>query len=885
MPARPTGTITFLFSDIEGSSRKWEQQPDAMRVALATHDRLLREAFETHGGYVFKTVGDAFCVAFDTAQDALTGALQAQRALRTTVWEGIEELKVRMALHTGAAEHRDGDYFGQSLNRVSRVLSSAHGGQVLLSLPTQELVRDLMPTGVTLRHLGEHRLRDLARPEQLFQLVASDLPSQFPALRSLESVPNNLPVQLTSFVGREREMAEVKRLLGSTRLLTLTGTGGTGKTRLSLQVAADLFDQFHDGVWFVEFATIDDAALVLETVAGALELRQETERPLATTLTSFLRTKQLLLIFDNCEHVVAACARLAESLLRACPQVRVLASSREPLGIAGETAWPLPPLSLPDHWRELTAGPDAIERLSQYEAVRLFIERATIARPAFQLSNDNVHLVAQICWRLDGIPLAIELAAARIRVLTLQQIVERLDNRFHLLTTGSRTAEPRQQTLRALIDWSYDLLTEPERQLLRRLSVFARGRTLEAIEAVCAGDGLEAWEVVDLLSQLVDKSLVTAEKSPDFGARYFMLESIWDYAREKLNEAGEAAVFRERHLDYFLRFAEDVAPKIRGPEQREWLARVEQEDINLRFAVESSEELPGLIPKGLRLITAIQRFVEVRGLFKEAREVFARLLAHPDAAPRDAIRARALAAAGRLSWIADECPQCGQTQEEALGIFRELGDTRGTAVALVDLGFLALEVPDFPRAHALFDEAAALAQTLNDPRVTAHVRHTSAVLAAAEGDFPKALALDEEALVLNRQVGDTWQVVIVEWAVGMNAAVLGKFDAARVQFAECLRGGLELGNRWGASYPLEAFAALAVAERQYDRAARLFGAAEAQRNRSGLVPQAADHPALLQILANAPDFTGPAVDAARREGRALKFDAAVELALATPSGD
>ncbi|HEV7869363.1 MAG TPA: adenylate/guanylate cyclase domain-containing protein, partial [Chthoniobacteraceae bacterium] len=373
MAARPTGTITFLFSDIEGSSRKWEEQPEAMRVALAAHDSLLRAAFEAQGGYVFKTAGDAFCVAFDTAQDAFVGALEAQRALHAAQWDGIGELKVRMALHTGAAEHRDGDYFGQALNRVSRILSSAHGGQVLLSLPTQELVRDLLPTGVQLRHLGEHRLRDLTRPEQLFQLVAAELPSQFPPLRSLESVPNNLPVQLTSFVGREREMGEVKRLLASTHLLTLTGTGGTGKTRLSLQVAADLFEQFRDGVWLVEFATIADAALVIETVAGALELRQEAGRPLLTTLTSFLRNKQLLLILDNCEHVVAACARLTESLLRACPQLRILASSREPLGIAGETAWPLPPLSLPDHWRELLDVPDAIERLSQYEAVRLFI--------------------------------------------------------------------------------------------------------------------------------------------------------------------------------------------------------------------------------------------------------------------------------------------------------------------------------------------------------------------------------------------------------------------------------------------------------------------------------------------------------------------------------
>jgi predicted ATPase/class 3 adenylate cyclase len=880
MPPTPTGTITFLFTDIEGSSRKWEEQPVAMRTALATHDRILRQAFEAEGGYVFKTVGDAFCVAFDTAHDAFTAALEAQRQLHTTNWEGLRELNVRMALHTGAAEQRDGDYFGPSLNRVSRILAAAHGGQVLLSLPAEELVRDLLPTGVQLRPLGEHRLRDLARGEQLFQLVTCDLPTEFPALRSLESIPNNLPVQLTTFVGREREMTEVKRLLASTRLLTLTGMGGSGKTRLSLQVAADLLEQFKDGVWLVEFGAVDDPALVNETVAAALAIRQEVGRPLVQTMSDFLRSKQLLVILDNCEHVVAACAHLAETLLRTCPHLRILASSREPLGIAGETAWPLPPLSLPDHWRELAPGPSAMERLSSFEAVRLFIDRATIARPAFQLTDDNIHTVAQICWRLDGIPLAIELAAARIRVLTLQQIMERMDDRFHLLTTGTRTAAPRQQTLRALIDWSHDLLSEAERRLLRRLSVFVRGRTLDAIENACEGEGLARSEIIDLLSQLVDKSLIYVEKSPESGARYFMLESIWDYAREKLEQAGESSRYRERHLDYFLRFAEEAAPQIRGPAQREWLSRVEYEEINLRFAVETSEELPGLIPRGLRILTAVQRYVEVRGRFKETRELFTRLLAHPDAAPRNVIRARALAAAGQLAWVADHCSECARIQEEALAIFRELGDRSGAGFALVDLGFLAIDEKDFARARALLDEAWTIALELNDPRLTAHASHTGAALAAMEHDFTGALALDETALALSRENGDRWQVVIAAWSAGMNAAALGEFAMARGRLRECIEIGLDLGNRWGSSYPLEAFATLAVAEKRFERAAHLFGAAEAQRIRAGVVAKPADHPASLHILATHPEFGGTAVDAARMAGRTLTPEAAIEFALA-----
>jgi len=877
----PTGTITFLFSDIEGSTKKWEKQPDAMRVALAAHDRILRDVFASTSGYVFKTIGDAFCVAFDTAQSALAGALESQRALRAADWGEIGELRVRMALHTGAAEHRDGDYFGQSLNRVARILASAHGGQVLVSLPTEELVRDHLPQGAQLRHLGEHRLRDLARPEHLYQLVAANLPSEFASLRSLESVANNLPLQLSNFIGREREMAEVKRMLGSTRLLTLTGMGGTGKTRLSLQVAADVLDSYPDGVWLVEFATIDDASLVLETVAAALDLRQEADRPLMSTLTSFLRDRTVLLILDNCEHVVAACARLAESLLRACPKLHILASSREPMSIAGETAWPVPALSLPNHWREITASADAMDILGEYEAVRLFVDRATLARPAFQLSNDNVHLVAQICWRLDGIALAIELAAARIRVLTLQQIVERLDDRFHLLTTGSRNAVPRQQTLRSLIDWSHDLLSDPERRLFRRLAVFARGRTLEAIEGVCSGDGVELFEVVDLLTQLVDKSLVYVEKPTGQEGRYFILESIWDYANEKLIEAGESDIFRIRHLDYFLRFAEEAAPKIRGPEQREWLELVSQEGYNIRYALDAAAELPDQAAKGLRMLAATQRFIEVRGLFKEARDVFEKLLARPGAAPRDAVRAQALAAAGRLAWVADDCPACCRYQEEALAIFREIGDPRGAARALADLGFLAFDKADLPGTKSLLDEAVALSLSLNDVRLTAHVQHIQGVLAAAEGDFAQAYSLDLESLASFRSVGDTWQAIIVAWSVGVNAAVLGHFDVARAHLAECLQVGLELGNKWGVSYPLDAFAVLAVAERDYERAARIFGAADAQRVRAGLVPQAADHPAMRAILTAAPDFSGPAIEVARREGQMLSLEAATDLAIGT----
>jgi predicted ATPase/class 3 adenylate cyclase len=878
--AAPTGTITFLFTDIEGSTKKWERHPEAMRRMLGKHDTILRSAFEEQGGLVFKTVGDAFCVAFDTAQGGLNGALAAQRALRREDWAEVGELRVRMSMHTGAAEHRDGDYFGQALNRVARILAAAHGGQVLLSVATQELLRDNLPEGTQLRSLGEHRLRDLARAEHVFQLVVKDLPSDFPPLRSLESIPNNLPIQLTSFVGREKEMAEVKRLLGSTRLLTLSGMGGTGKTRLSLQVAAEVLDSFPDGVWFVEFATIDDAAVVPETVASALDLRQEAERSLTSTLTAFLRGKRLLLIFDNCEHVVTACARLAETLLRVSPNLRIMASSREPLGIAGETAWPVPPLSLPDHWREIADGPDAIERLTQYEAVRLFIDRARIARPGFQLTNENAPTIARICWRLDGIALAIELAAARVKVLTLQQIVERLDDRFHLLTTGSRTAVPRQQTLRSLIDWSYDLLSEPERKLLRRLAVFARGRTLEAIEAVCSGDGVEAYEVVDLLTQLVDKSLVTVEKSVEHGARYFMLESLWDYANEKLIEAGESDTYRLRHLDHFLKYAEEAEPKIMGPEQKQWLSRIEPDDFNFRYAIETSSEMPGQAAKGLRMLAAMERHVEVRGFFKDAREDLARLLRHPDTAARDTVRARALVAGARMAWICDDIAPGEEAERGALEIWQELGDARGTAVALGNLALYAVDAGDLSRAKALIEEAKPLAAPLNDPRVSAALLHAQGIVAATEHDYARAYTLDRESHALFQQIGDVWLALIVEWTVGIGATALGQYHEAQARFANCMRTAVDLGSRWGVPFPLEAFGVLATAQKQFERGARLLGAAEGLRARIGISTQAADHPAFKELLAVATaELAKESASAARREGRDMSIDEAIAYAL------
>jgi predicted ATPase/class 3 adenylate cyclase len=579
MPDLPTGTVTFLFTDIEGSTKLWEQYPDAMRHTLVRHDALLHKVIEQHQGHVFKTVGDAFCAVFSSAENAVAAALTAQRALQAQDWGPVGAIRVRMALHRGTSDKRGGDYFGPTVNRVARLLSVGHGEQVLLSSALEAIVRDRLPPGANLRDLGSHRLKDLQQPEHIFQLVHPSLPADFPPLHSLQAFANNLPVQLTSFIGREWEMAEVKRLLATTRLLTLTGTGGCGKTRLALQIGAESLSDYADGVWCVELAALSDPSLAPQAVASALGVREEPNRPILSTLSDHLRSKSLLLILDNCEHLVTACAQVAETLLRTCPNLRVLATSREALNVMGETTWRVPSLSLPDlkQWSMVNGQWSMPSAMTQYDAVRLFVERARASRPDFAMTGQNASAVVQLCHRLDGIPLAMELAAARVRALSVEQIEARLGDRFALLTSGNRMALPRHQTLRATIDWSYDLLTEAERVSLRRLSVFADGWTLEAAERVTSDEWRvtsdttldsrfstpDTFDVLDLLLRLVDKSLVIADtQNSEAEVRYHMLETVRQYGWERLREAGEWEPVRGHHRDYFLRGCQEITSRI-----------------------------------------------------------------------------------------------------------------------------------------------------------------------------------------------------------------------------------------------------------------------------------------------------------------------------------
>jgi predicted ATPase/class 3 adenylate cyclase len=823
MPDLPGGTVTFLFTDIEGSTRLWGQSPAAMEPALARHNALLREAIEHNDGYVFKTMGDAFCAAFPTASSAITAAIATQRALAHEPWPESARISVRMALHSGTVDAHENDYFGQPLNRVARLLTAGHGGQVLLSLATRELLRDSLPAGVTLRDMGERRLRDLIRPERVYQVVAADLPTDFPPLKTLDARANNLPFQSTSFVGRERDTHEVKSLLGAARLVSLTGSGGAGKTRLSLQVGADCIDNFADGVWFVDLAPLTDALLVPQTVATVLGIKEQPGVAITDTVAQGLKSKELLLLLDNCEHLVEPTAQLCQSLLAACANVRILATSRELLRVPGESAYRVPSLATPD-----PKASSSVEALTQYAAVQLFIDRALAVKSSFQVNNANAPAVASICHHLDGIPLAIELAAARVRSMAVEEVNQRLDQRFRLLTGGARTSLPRQQTLRSLIDWSYDLLNHDEKALLCRVSVFSGGCTLEAAENVCVGEDVDEDAVLDLLTSLVDKSLVIAEER-NGASRYRLLETVRRYAADRLLEAGEGSPWRDRHLAYMLALAEEAEPWLTGSDQQSWLDRLETEHDNLRSALAWSSTGGGDGRAGLRLAVALWRFWYLRGYFGEGRGWLAGLLAAAPGEQMPAARANALGAAGTLALNQGDYAAARASFDESLAIQRVLGDRPGVATSLINLGYVASDQGDFRAAQALYEESLAIRRELGDQRGIAWAMRNLGRLAQKQGDSSAARAMCEQSLAIDRDLGNRWEIAISTCILGYVTGDQGDYKAARALHEEALRIHWELGNQWIIAEALEALAGVVSMLDEPLRAPRLWGAAERLR--------------------------------------------------------
>ncbi len=901
----PTGTVTFLVTDIEGSTRLVQSLGDARATEVfKEHHRLLRDAIAGRGGRELQDRGDGFVFVFRRASDAIGSAVAAQRAIITHRWPNGTAVRVRMGHHTGEPTSTSEGYVGVDVHRAARICGVAWGGQILLSQTTRNLVGGDLPAGLELRDLGPHRLKDLARPIQIWQVVAPGLPSEYPPLNSLDNLANNLPIQLTSFVGREPQMADVRRLVATTRLLTLTGVGGCGKTRLALQAAAELLEEFPDGVWLVELASLLDPSLVAQAVATTLGLQHELApeqdpgpvvdtpgprkgrspgRAPVSILTDYLRGRHTLLILDNSEHVIAACAELADYLLRSCPQLRIIATSREALGVAGEQTYPVPTLSLPQT-RER-----AIEHLRQSEAVRLFVERAAFARPGFTLTARNATAVTQICVRLDGIPLAIELAAARTNALSLDDMVAHLDDRFRLLTGGSRTALPRHQTLEAAINWSHDLLTKPERVLLRRLSVFAGGFGIAAAEAICADDGVATRDVLYLLARLVDKSLVAAE-GLNGETRYRLLEIVRQYARERLTESGEEDAVRCRHLDWYVALAEEGQNALSAPDQGTWLDRLEREHDDVRAALEWS--LSGEhADLGLRLVRALWNFWRIRGYINEGRGWLQTALERSvtPTSIRAAARAGALSRASFFASLQGDFQHAAALAEEGftlarslrdrdveglcllvlgdvaldagaseralklyetgLGIFRDLGNRPGMAIALIDLGNTARLQGDYALAEARFAESQAVCQELGDREGIAQALTGIAHLARERGDYARAARLYQEALSLYRQIGARFRVGTKLIDLGVMARLQGDYPRARATLEEALSQMRDVGERFGIANALIYLATVSVDLAEFDRATALCEEAMALCREAGLETLASEVRRLLGRLA------------------------------------
>jgi predicted ATPase/class 3 adenylate cyclase len=791
-----TQTLTFLFTDVEGSTALLTRLRDRYAEVLADHHQLIRASLAAHGGEEVDTQGDAFFAVFSSPSACATAAIEMQRAFLSHRWPAGEAVRVRMGVHSGEASRSTVGLVGLGIHRAARVAAVGHGGQILVSAATAALLGDSMPAGASLRDLGSHRLKDLGRPEQIFQLDADGLLAVFPPLRSLDNpkLRNNLPAQVSSFIGRDAELSEVSRLMAASRLVTLTGSGGAGKTRLGLQLAAMLLDGSGDGVWFVDLAPLEDPDLVAVTVANVLGVRAEPGRPVIDTLAGAVGRRSLLVVLDNCEHVIEVCAKLADALLRHCPNIGLLATSREPLGIDGERVYRVPSMDTPGEDEDMRAAGNT-------EAVRLFTERAAQHGAPFVWDEWTALVVGRICRRLDGIPLAIELAAARLRAVSVTELDARLDQRFSLLTGGSRTALPRQQTLLATVEWSWELLNAVERHVLARLAVFAGGFDLSAAEAVTAGGGIPAGESVVHLGALVDKNLVQFDDTGGGPARYRLLETMRQYAARQLEGEGPATAHgtRAAHRDHYLALAESAAPQLTGHGQAEWLDRLGLELDNLRAAIAFSLGQPDPV-SGVRLVTALRVFWKARGHAAEGADALRAFLATPAVQGAALVRARALAAAAYLLDQTGGYALGDEYCKEALAIAHSAGDTFLAADVLYLRAYILLRRGEDDAALPLIEQGLGLARQLREPHLTACLLAARAFAVDVNGDHAAAAHDASESLRLYRQAGDRLQVGTMAGNLGYVELSLGDLDSARRHLLESLDIARALNDQYGVVY-------------------------------------------------------------------------------------
>jgi predicted ATPase/class 3 adenylate cyclase len=869
----PTGTVTFLFTDIEGSTRLLDSLGERYPGVLEAHQRILREAFAARGGVDVSTEGDSFFVVFPSAPQAVAAAVEAQRAIGAHDWPEEATVRVRMGLHTGEGTLGGDNYVGVDLHRAARIASAGHGGQIVLSDATRALVASASPEGVTFRELGEHRLRDLPNPERLVQAVAEGLPAEFPALRSMDARPNNLPVQLTTFVGRRRELESVKAAVRDARLLTLTGPGGTGKTRLALQAAAELLPELEDGVFFVPLAAITEPSLVMPAVAQALSLPEATRGSPTDAVIDHLRQKELLLVTDNFEQVLEGAPDVG-MLLTSTETVHVLATSREPLGLSGEREFPVPPLGLPD-----PAHLPSLAGLSQFEAVALFVERATAVKPDFQVTNENAPAVAEICARLDGLPLAIELAAARVKILSPEAMLARLEHSLTFLSGGSRDLPQRQRTLRDAIAWSYDILEERERRLFARMAAFVGGLSLQAVDAVCNPGGELDLDALEGVASLTNKSLLRQQATGPEEPRFLMLETIREFAGERLEEEPDAEEIRRRHAGFFLDLAEGAEPELTGADQARWLDALEADHDNLRAAIAWAAEHD--LDLALRMGGALWRFWQFRGHLREAAERLEGLLER--SGPWDPqARAKALEGAGGVTYWMGDFARARRWYEECLDIRLELGEPRAIAEAKYNLSFAHGIAPkpiqDLDAAMRLQDEALALFEELGDREGIAKTTWGLATMAYGGEDWDRVAELATSSVEMFREIDNPFGL---SWALhlqGLAFTVLGRRGEAEVSFREAMGIFLGSDDRSALALLLADLAILAESVGDAERAIRLAGAADGVEEEVGtglLVSDAAVSKRLRGLRGLLPPAeSGPLF----AEGRAMSMEQALAYA-------
>jgi predicted ATPase/class 3 adenylate cyclase len=867
----PTGTVTFLFTDMEGSTRLLQELGDRYDDIESAHAAILRRAIDGGGGTEIRTEGDSFLAVFPRPAGAVRAAVDGQRALADHGWPHGRPLRVRMGMHTGegrtGGSGSDADYVGIDVNRAARIAAIAHGGQVLLSESTRVLVERSLPPGVAIRGLGEHRLKDLRRPERLYDLVIEGLPADFPPLRTLE-VPTNLPPERTSFVGREREIEDVTRLLSETRLLTLTGPGGTGKTRLALRVAARMVATFPDGVFLTDLSSVLDPGLAPSAIGAALGMREEPGRDVLDTLGDQLRARTLLLVLDNLEQVLDAAPAIAR-LLDAAPNLTVLATSRIPLRLSGERQYHVSPLALP----ERDGDPEALWRC---DSVMLFAERGAAVRPGFELNEENVDAVADITARLDGLPLAIELAASRLKVLDPPSMRDRLERRLPLLTGGARDLPERQRTLRAAIEWSHELLDPEEQRLFARLSAFAGGWTLDSAEAVC-GPGLDL-DLLDGLGALVDGSLVRRRDGAD-GVRFRMLETIREFAAERLAASGEEADIQRRHALHIRDLAEGAVPHLDGRDSGQWLLRLELEHDNLGAALDWAER-EGDVETAVRIATAMWGVWRRRGRLAESRARLERLVALPALQERDRLRVLALGALGSIAYWQHEYERMAPVYEEALDITRELEDGRLLAEALFNASFIPLVRGQIGTGEDLAREALAEAQSVGDVVLEGRIRDSLAYQHMVRGDFAGALAAIREAVALHRREGQNMSLAESLNALAAVEYATGDPDSADRHVREAFRIHLDDRNPVGVAFALHLMAVVEIREERYARAVTLAASSSRWQEELGGGPPGFVRRHYIDPDAAAREhLTDEEYERAFARGRGMTFDEAVAFAL------